>query len=90
MFKKSRRSKKENVKTLDMDASMQGKLVFRDPVDLKISGKFEGSLDTKGNLTIGEGAVVNAEITGENMDEIRKKAEEERAEDEMIVMKYWE
>ncbi len=67
MFKKSRRSKKENVKTLDMDASMQGRLVFRDPVDLKISGKFEGSLDAKGNLTIGEGAVVNAEITGENI-----------------------
>jgi excisionase family DNA binding protein len=67
MFKKEKRSKKETVKTLDMDASMQGKLAFSDPVDLKISGKFEGSLDTKGSLTIGDGAVVNAQIKGENI-----------------------
>jgi excisionase family DNA binding protein len=52
---------------LDMDASMQGSLTFRDPVNLCINGKFEGSLDTKGNLTIGENAQVHANITGENI-----------------------
>ena len=67
MFKRSGISRDKDLKTLDMDASMQGKLVFRDPVDLKISGTFEGSLDTKGSLTIGEGAVVNAEIKGEDI-----------------------
>lgn len=54
-------------KILDVDASMQGTLKFRDPVNLRINGKFEGSLDTKGNLTIGEGAVVSATIVGENI-----------------------
>ena len=67
MFKKSGISRDKDPKTLDMDANMQGRLVFKDPVDLKISGNFEGSLDAKGNLTISEGAVVNAEIKGENI-----------------------
>ncbi len=58
---------RELEKVLDVDASMQGTLKFRDPVNLRINGKFEGSLDTKGNLTIGEGAVVSAEIIGENI-----------------------
>ena len=54
-------------KTFDVDASMQGSLTFRDPVNLRINGKFEGSLDTKGNLTIGENAQIQANITGENI-----------------------
>jgi len=52
-------------KVLDVDASMQGTLVFKDAVNLRINGKFEGKLDTKGSLTIGEHAVVNADISGE-------------------------
>lgn len=52
-------------KVLDVDASMQGTLTFRDPVNLRINGKFEGRLDTKGSLTIGEHAVVKADIIGE-------------------------
>ena len=68
MFKKAKKDSGAKVpKTLDVDASMQGKLVFRDPVDLKISGKFEGNLDTKGSLIIGEKATVNAEIKGEDI-----------------------
>ncbi len=54
-------------KLLDVDASMQGSLVFRDPVNLRINGKFEGSLETKGNLTLGETAVVNADIVGDSI-----------------------
>jgi len=62
-----RRRKEEELteKILDVDASMQGTLAFKDPVNLRINGKFEGRLDTKGNLTIGEHAVVNADINGE-------------------------
>jgi len=68
VFKKTKKDSEERKsKVLDVDADMQGRLVFRDPVDLRINGKFEGSLDTKGNLVIGEEAVVNAEIMGENI-----------------------
>lgn len=54
-------------KVLDVDAAMQGSLTFRDPVNLRINGKFEGTLDTKGRLTIGEAAEVHANINGENI-----------------------
>lgn len=54
-------------KILDVDASMQGTIAFRDPVNLRINGSFEGRLDTKGNLTIGENARVKANITGDRI-----------------------
>jgi excisionase family DNA binding protein len=54
-------------KILDVDASMQGTLSFKDPVNLRINGKFEGSLDTKGVLTIGQTANVTADITGDSI-----------------------
>lgn len=54
-------------KILDVDATMQGTLCFKDPVNLRINGSFEGTLDIKGNLTVGERAVVNANIVGENI-----------------------
>jgi len=59
--------KHEGERILDVDASMQGSLVFKDPVNLKINGRFEGTLNTKGNLMIGENAVVNADITGDSI-----------------------
>ena len=59
--------KHESARALDLDASMQGSLVFKDPVNLRINGRFEGTLNTMGNLTIGENAVVNADITGESI-----------------------
>jgi len=64
-----RRRREEEIKdkVLDVDASMQGTLAFKDPVNLRINGKFEGKLDTKGSLTIGEQAVVNADINGETV-----------------------
>lgn len=64
-----RREKGKGVeeKILDVDASMQGTLSFRDPVNLKINGKFEGSLDTRGSLIIGENAIVHATIKGESI-----------------------
>ncbi len=52
-------------KVLEVDASMQGTLAFRDPVNLRINGRFEGTLETAGSLFIGEGAEVKATIHGE-------------------------
>ncbi len=52
---------------LEVDASMTGTLTFKDPVNLQINGQFEGTLDTKGNLAIGEGAQVKATIQGESI-----------------------
>ena len=64
-----KKSKKQSLeeKVLDVDASIQGNVVFNDPVNLKINGKFEGSLTTKGNLMIGDSAEINADIVGENI-----------------------
>jgi excisionase family DNA binding protein len=59
--------KKVEDKILDVDASMQGSLNFKDPVNLRINGRFEGTLSTRGNLTIGQTAAVCADITGENI-----------------------
>ena len=54
-------------KILDVDASMQGTITFKDPVNLRINGSFEGKLDTRGTLTIGENAKVRAEIHGDRI-----------------------
>ncbi len=64
-----RRSKEKNKeeKWLEVDASMTGTLTFKDPVNLLINGKFEGHLDTRGNLPIGDQATVIATINGEKV-----------------------
>lgn len=54
-------------KWLEVDASMTGSLAFRDPVNLQINGRFEGNLDTRGKLSIGEKAQVKANIQGESI-----------------------
>jgi len=59
--------RKEDDKILDVNAAMQGSLVFSDPVNLRINGKFEGNLNTKGKLTIGQAAEIKADIIGENI-----------------------
>jgi len=50
-----------------VDAAMQGTLSFKDPVNIRINGKFEGTLETKGNLTVGQSAIVQADIVGDNI-----------------------
>lgn len=52
---------------LDVNASMQGTLRFDDPVNLRINGKFEGALDTRGNLMVGESADIKANIKGDTI-----------------------
>lgn len=59
--------KRVEEKVLEVDASMQGTLSFRDPVNLRINGHFEGTLDIKGKLTIGERSIVKANIVGEEI-----------------------
>ncbi|MEW6100848.1 MAG: polymer-forming cytoskeletal protein [Candidatus Omnitrophota bacterium] len=54
-------------KLLDVDAAMQGTLSFKEPVNLRINGKFEGNLDVKGSLTIGSTAIIYADIIGDNV-----------------------
>jgi len=59
--------RREEEKVLDVNAAMQGSLAFSDPVNLRINGKFEGTLTTKGNLIIGKAAEVKADIIGERV-----------------------
>lgn len=59
--------KREDEKILDVNAAMQGSLIFGDPVNLRINGKFEGTLTTRGNLIIGKDAQVKANIIGESI-----------------------
>jgi excisionase family DNA binding protein len=66
-FNKNESKDNSNEKILDVDASMQGTLSFKDPVNLRINGDFEGRLETKGFLTISKGAKVIAEIIGETV-----------------------
>ena len=54
-------------KWLEVDASMTGTLAFKDPVNLQINGRFEGTLNTKGLLAIGEKAEVRATIQGDQI-----------------------
>jgi excisionase family DNA binding protein len=59
--------KKGDEKILDVDAAMQGSLTFKEPVNLRINGKFDGNLETKGNLTIGRTATIFGDIVGDNI-----------------------
>ena len=63
-----RRPKDEELSTqkwLEMDANMTGTIAFKDPVNLQINGQFQGELDAKGHLSIGEKAEVRANLRGE-------------------------
>ena len=54
-------------KIVEINAQMEGSLTFTDPVNLKIHGRYKGKLDTRGTLTIGPTAQVEANIIGENV-----------------------
>lgn len=64
---KKRKNDQVEEKVLDVNASMQGTLRFDDPVNLRINGSFEGTLDTKGKLMVGEEADIQADLIGENI-----------------------
>src|ERR1700722_7798985 len=54
-------------KIIEINAQMEGTLIFSDPVNLKIHGRYTGNLDTRGTLTIGSPSQVEANIVGENV-----------------------
>ena len=64
--RKQNRDQEEN-KMIEINAQMQGSLIFKDPVNLNINGNFTGTLETKGTLTIGHAAHVEANINGDNI-----------------------
>ena len=66
-FGRGRRQPESQERILDVTASMEGSLIFQDPVVLRISGRFEGNLQTRGELTIGPQAQVNADLTGDTI-----------------------
>lgn len=67
MFKKNVKAVTEG-EVINIEAGMEGNLKFNNPINLRISGKFEGELETKGTLIIGEKADVKAKtIKGENI-----------------------
>jgi excisionase family DNA binding protein len=66
----NRKEHKEEIpeeKIIEINAQMEGSLTFSDPVNLKIHGRYTGKLDTRGTLTIGPAAQVEANIVGENV-----------------------
>lgn len=80
------RHKPEEEKILDVDAAMSGSLTFRDPVNLRINGRFEGTLETKGILVIGPHAVVNAHIIGDEIIVAGKLKGEILAKKKLVLM----
>src|SRR3990167_61771 len=66
MFKKEDKSTVEG-KIIDIETGIQGNVKFNGPINLRISGSFEGELETKGTLIICENANVKAGIKGENI-----------------------
>lgn len=67
MFKRVNKPKPD-AKVIDIEAWVEGNLKFSSPINLRISGKFEGELETQGNLFIGERADVKVKIIkGENI-----------------------
>ncbi|MBU4345748.1 MAG: polymer-forming cytoskeletal protein [Candidatus Omnitrophica bacterium] len=61
MFKKNKKPKTDD-EVINIEAGMEGSLKFNNPINLRISGKFEGELETKGILIIGEKADVKVKI----------------------------
>lgn len=66
-LRRGKTKKGEDTQWLTVDASMTGTLTFKEPVNLRINGQFDGNLNTKGNLSIGPNAEVKANIEGEEV-----------------------
>ena len=65
--RKEVKEKPAEEKVIEINAQMQGELAFGDPVNLRINGRFSGRLESKGTLTIGNTAQVEANIFGDNI-----------------------
>ena len=68
MFKKKSESRPKEDTFVDIKAGVEGNVKFSSPVNLRISGKFKGNLETMGILIIGEKAEVESKaIKGEDI-----------------------
>jgi len=65
--RKPQKDDQQESRVVEISAEMQGSLNFKDPVNLKISGSFSGTLIIRGTLTIGNTAQVQANIEGDNI-----------------------
>lgn len=61
------RKRESEDRVISVDSAMQGSLSFKEPVHLCINGRFEGSLEVRGVLEIGDSAMVDATITGDDI-----------------------
>ncbi len=67
------REKKQNIekekeeKVVEISVPMKGDMTFGEAVNLRINGDFIGTLVTRGTLTISQTALVEGNITGENI-----------------------
>lgn len=59
MFTKNNKPMAEG-EIINIDAGIEGNVKFSGPINLRLNGKFEGELETKGMLIIGEKADVKA------------------------------
>jgi cytoskeletal protein CcmA (bactofilin family) len=59
MFKKNNLPQTDD-KVINIETGLQGNLKFTGPINLKLNGDFEGDLEAKGTLIIGEKADVKA------------------------------
>lgn len=66
-LREKKKDKEKDAGIITVDSAMQGTLSFKDLVHLKINGKFEGTLEVRGVLEIGEEAIVEASISGDDI-----------------------
>jgi excisionase family DNA binding protein len=66
MALRERKREIEN-RVITVDSAMQGSLSFKDPVHLRINGRFEGTLEVQGTLEIGDSAIVDATIVSDEV-----------------------
>ena len=79
MFKKEDKSTAED-KIIDIETGMQGNMKINGPINLRISGSFEGELETKGTLIIGENVIgMNGTKLPDAIKELGKEKEYVRA-----------
>ncbi len=65
--RKESKQDEQQDRVIEISAQMQGDLSFKDPVNLRINGQFSGRLDCFGTLTIGQTAIVDANIIADNI-----------------------
>ena len=66
-FRDRKETKKSEERSIEISVPMQGMVTFCEAVNLKINGKFSGTLNTRGTLTVGNASQIDADISGDNI-----------------------